>query len=242
MLLNPYRFGSNYVGNAVTFNGAAYLTRGADYSGASDSSQMIFSCWIKLNSGNGSTHQIATGGAGYNIQRSDTNKIHIQLDDGANSFQFGTASTYTTSSGWLHILASCDTNYSVGNKLSHLYIDDTSDNSTITDGSAFTADFTQTNHAIGATTSGGLPLRADIAEFYLAFGQYLDFSNSSNRRKFIDSDGYPVSLGSDGSTPTGVAPTVYLSGQSTTFATNKGTGGGMTTNGSLTDAGTSPSD
>ena len=45
---------------------------------------------------------------------------------------------------------------------------------------------------------------------------------------FISAGSKPVSLGSDGSTPTGTAPAVFLSGNATAFGTNKGTGGGLT--------------
>jgi len=67
-------------------------------------------------------------------------------------------------------------------------------------------------------------------------------SIEANRRKFIDAIGKPVFLGSDGSLPTGVAPAMFFSGDSTAFATNRGTGGPFTLTGSLTNASTSPSD
>src|SRR3546814_7073174 len=44
----------------------------------------------------------------------------------------------------------------------------------------------------------------------------------------------------DGSTPTGSAPLVFLSGATASWHTNKGTGGGFTENGALTDAATDP--
>lgn len=245
MFLNPYRFGSSYVADAVTFNRNVYLTRGADYSGAANSSQGIFSAWVKFNAANGSLHEILTdAGNGYDISRLANNKIYISLNNGARQYDIGTAVTYTTSSGWIHILASWDTNYSAGNKLGHLYINDVSDKVVESDSdSSFTVDYTSTDHVVGGAVTGTSLLGADVAELYFAPGQFLDFSNSTNRRKFISAAGKPVSLGSDGSTPTGVAPILYLKGQAATFATNKGTGGGMTSNGgSLTDAGTSPSD
>lgn len=244
MLLNPHRFGSNHRAYEVVFSGSAYLTRGANYTGLSDSTQGIFSCWVKFTGGNGSTQYLAItdGGLGYNIQRSDSNKFRVSLTDGSTEFSFETSSSVTTASGWVHLLASWDTNYSSGNKLSHIYLSDTSSKTVVSDGAAFTPDYNQSNHGVGANPSGAYPLRAEIADLYFAPGQFLDFSNSTNRRKFISSAGKPVSLGSTGSTPTGVQPLVFLSGQATTFATNLGSGGGMTTTGSLVDAGTSPSD
>src|SRR6185295_18112501 len=43
----------------------------------------------------------------------------------------------------------------------------------------------------------------------------------------------PVSLGSNGSTPTGSAPLVFMSGDISAWFTNKGTGGGFTLSGTL---------
>ena len=72
--------------------------------------------------------------------------------------------------------------------------------------------------------------------------EYLDISVENNRRKFIDADGFPVDLGSDGSTPTGIAAIMFFSGATVSWHTNDGSGGGFTENGALTDAATSPSD
>jgi hypothetical protein len=48
--------------------------------------------------------------------------------------------------------------------------------------------------------------------------------------------GAPVSLGADGSTPTGTAPIIFLSGATSSWETNKGSGGGFTENGGLTQS------
>ncbi len=49
-----------------------------------------------------------------------------------------------------------------------------------------------------------------LAEYYFAPGQYLDFSDSVNLLKYRSVDGKPISLGIDGSLPTGVVPILYL--------------------------------
>ena len=76
-----------------------------------------------------------------------------------------------------------------------------------------------------------------FAEYYYAPGQFVDFSIESNRRKFIDSEGKPVDLGADGSTPTGSSPLIYLSlreGEGAEqFAVNRGTGIDFTVRGSV---------
>ena len=64
----------------------------------------------------------------------------------------------------------------------------------------------------------------------------------ANRRKFIDVDGKPVDLGSDGSTPTGTVPLMFFSGPTDDWHINKGSVGGFTETGAFTDAPYSPSD
>jgi len=54
-------------------------------------------------------------------------------------------------------------------------------------------------------------------------------------QKFRSAGGKPVSLGSDGSTPTGTAPTVYLKNPFGTFQNNLGGGGNFTVTGTLAD-------
>jgi hypothetical protein len=90
-------------------------------------------------------------------------------------------------------------------------------------------------------TVDGTKNSLDVADFYSAPGQFLDLSIEANRHKFISASGKPVDLGSDCSNPTGTGPAICFSGDSTGFATNKGTGGAFTLIGALMDASTSPS-
>lgn len=68
----------------------------------------------------------------------------------------------------------------------------------------------------------------------------LDFSSEAVRRNFIDADGKPVDLGTDGSTPTGAAPLIYfrrVPGESAaSYAVNKGSAQDFVVNGTLTDS------
>lgn len=83
----------------------------------------------------------------------------------------------------------------------------------------------------------------DMAEFWIT-NEFIDFSSSANREKFRSSSGYPVDLGSDGSTPTGTAPGIYLrlgpSDLIAAWATNRSGRGDFTNNGSPTIASTDP--
>ena len=64
---------------------------------------------------------------------------------------------------------------------------------------------------------------------------YIDFSQESNRNKFVDQLGYPKNLGDDGSEPTGSSPLVYMKFNDTAaLGTNSGTAGNFTTNSGVT--------
>lgn len=239
----------------VTFDGiTTYLSKSSDYTGNSDSSTGIVSFWFRIEGTANKTWYVlgsdANSTGGFSVQRlsgaggsfTAPYGFNISLASNAsNRFQFGTTAGFTSSSAWHHLLASWNTNASSGARTSHLYIDDVSDRVTNIDtGSAFNADYTQSTHSVAADTAGSEKFYGDLAEVYFAPGQYLDFSNSANRRKFITDALKPVELGSTGQFPTGVAPILYLSGSKDTFATNKGTGGGMTITGTLIDSNTRP--
>lgn len=66
---------------------------------------------------------------------------------------------------------------------------------------------------------------------------YKDLSVEATRRKFIMADGRPASLGTNGATPFGFSPAVFVTGVSDLFATNRGYLGGYftVTNGPLID-------
>ena len=71
---------------------------------------------------------------------------------------------------------------------------------------------------------------------------FLDITTESNRRKFIDENGFPVDLGATGQLPLGADPLCFFSGATPAWQTNKGDGGGFTENGTLVTATTFPSD
>jgi hypothetical protein len=79
-------------------------------------------------------------------------------------------------------------------------------------------------------------LGAHLADFWLDYGTYIDFSSATLREKFISANGMPMYLGADGSLPTGSSPEVFLSGDTADWHLNKGTGGGFVENGELTES------
>jgi hypothetical protein len=245
-LVNPFIFAAaGYTANAVDFDGTNdYLLRGAGFTGAADSSTGIFSAWIRLDGGDASGLYICSNtGDKFIAYRRSNNKISFNLSGTAGGdFGFETVNSYTASAAWLHILASWSTNFSAGNKLSHLYINNTSDKTVIYDTDpGFIIDYTVADNSVGANTAAGSKFNGCMSEVYFAPGQFLDFSVQANREKFI-LGGKPVSLGADGSTPTGTAPILYLKNPAASFGTNSGTGGNLTITGTLDVATTSPSD
>ena len=150
------------------------------------------------------------------------NNNEVDLDDG----------------NWHHVIVSAD--MTVLNKVD-LYIDDTQITPTI---SVFTTGSTLNigggTFYLGQIQNGNSKLEADIADFWIDTGTYIDLSVEANRRKFIDAAGNPVDLGSDGSAPTGSSPELFLSGDTATWHTNDGAGGGFSEIGALTDAATDP--
>lgn len=88
-----------------------------------------------------------------------------------------------------------------------------------------------------ANSSGGsLIPQSYWGDVYLRLGQTLDLSVTANLDKFLPT----TDKGADGSTPTGSIPQLYLSGSTATWHTNKGSGGGLTLTGALTDAPSDP--
>lgn len=231
--------------NAVTFDGSNdVVTRGAALTGGADNSRGIFSCWI-YRSGSGATQRIfATAGGFVFFEFDFSNRLSITLVNAAGTVSLSFVSTSAISSGaWHSLVISWDTNFSAGNKLFHCYLDDSSVAGTKIDaGAAFNVAYEKTNWSVGATDFPSQYLNGRLSEVYFAMGQYLDFSVTANRRKFLSATNKPVSLGSDGSLPTSVQPTVYLNNGAATFGTNKGSGGNFTITGTLDTSPTSPSD
>lgn len=233
---------SGYSVNAVTFDGTNdWLSKSAEFTGLADSKSGIFSCWFNVGGGAGTYRYLSSWVSGANnIYLTTGNVLRFQMANSAPAvvMDMSTAGTFGVSATWHHVLASWD----VATGAQHLYIDDVSDK-TGTSYSNTTIDYTRGSHATGAwKVTGEGKWNGDLAECYFAPGQFLDFSSAANRRLFIDAAGKPVDLGSDGSAPTGTAPIQFHTGPTATWHTNAGSGGGMTENGALTDASTSPSD
>ena len=148
--------------------------------------------------------------------------------------------------GWFHLLWAFD--QTAGSEVSRLYIysqaTDSEDNAVVFPSNVGSSVGIGANFLIGDITSSGFSnyFDGDIAEVYIAIGQFLDISIAANREKFRVA-GKPANLGADGSLPTGVAPTIYLNRPFDTFQSNSGTSlTSFNLIGSLSNATTYPSD
>jgi len=175
-----------------------------------------------------------------------TNKYNLLFGTDALN-QLDARSTSDPAVGsWVPIFVSSDTTGASNPKPCQIFIGDTDvTNVTSSTGGAFSTAFNGLDFVIGGDTFGD-NLIGYLADTWIGVGQYLDWSVVGNRRKFMDAGGKPVDLGSDGSSPTGTAPAIFLSiphgGTPANFATNLGTGGNFSVTGALTLAPSSPSD
>lgn len=225
-----------YVAQAVHFDGATKLVKDGGLVGVTTYTQAVFSFWFNVDDSNVPVATNAGGSFQISLQP-DSDLVIDFFDEDFNGDQI-VGNAAAPGSGWHHFLAAYDR---ANESLCKVFLDgvdatgdngffNTDDPSLVEDGAVFEI--------------GDIDFLTvwETADFYLAFNQFLDFTNPANVAKFI-ADGKPVFLGADGSTPTGVPPTVFLSGNAASFPTNKGTGGGfsvVTDGGALTNASTSP--
>jgi hypothetical protein len=229
-----------YTANAVHFDGTNdYMTRDAALSGISDGKQGAYSLWVKSAGTDGTLMRLVSSTSSkFSLVRAASDRIQVVARNsaGTNLVSWFTDTADFVAGSWRHILIS----YDVSVPVLHIYVDDASNkqaSGTLADG---TIEYTIGNSAIGAFTSGVDKFTGDMADLWFST-TFIDISVESNRRKFISATGKPVDLGSDGSTPTGTAPVVFLSGATGSWHTNKGTGGGFTLTGTLDTASSSPS-
>ena len=235
-----------YVADATDFDGStANMSKASDLTGNSDSSQGAFNSWFRIDGGDGTTRDIKRSSAnGCNISLNSANKFTFDLFDttGAKFLQF-TSSAIVASSSWVNVQAAWDTNFTNGNRLSHLYIDGVSDITISGEaGNAFNVNYTDTTHGLFHDTATNNRFNGCVSELYINYGTYIDLSVAGNRALFRRSSGKPANLGLTGAAPTGTSPIMYFRDPASTFGVNSGTGGDFTVTGVLTTASTSPSD
>lgn len=225
---------------AVNLDGTtARLARGAGLTGAADGKQFTANVWLRREAGASGRilASVTTVGGGTGRSRlilNASNQVQLILSNSAGTTicDINSTTAIADDEDWHHVLVSVDLSDTAKR---HLYLDGVSD-LTVATYTNDTADLTMADWGIGGYPSGTNLFDGDIAELW-ADDSYIDLSVSGNRAKFRSAGGNPVSLGDDGSTPTGASPLVYFGGTSfDSWPTNKGTGGDFTTTGTLVEA------
>lgn len=232
-----------YIPSGVEFDTNDYLSISSELSGVTTGTQGTMSFWARTNDIDSRQQVVGSEtNSFFDILHEEAfNTLRVQFSDGigANLLDLRTG---PLQSQWKHYLISFDLTNTANR---HVYINGAVASATwlnyVTTG---TIDYVgSSGMLIGARSpilTSDRRLNGSIADFWIDFDTYLDLSDPNIRAKFIDANGFPVDLGSDGSRPTGSAPDIYLSGDTATWHTNDGTGGGFTENGALTDALTDP--
>jgi len=243
IIFPPSVIGGRYRSKAAYFDGTNDWLRRAALAGVANGNQGSISVWIKFNGRDADFQQIfritASGAERFSVIRnsSPNNRVSFIGRTTGNTQVLGMSSnaTIVVASGWTHLLASWQT----GGTL-QVYVNDVAGVTTSVNTAGDIA-YNSNECAVGGRYDGTILCDADIAEFWFNPTR-IDFSVTGNRRLFISAAGKPVSLGPDGSRPTGSVPLIYLNGPASSFQTNNGTGGDFTVIGALTDSTTSPSD
>jgi len=230
----------NTYGQAVNFDGSTYLRKASDFTGAADSKLILLSFWFRKTTT--ATGVIYEGDSGFRIDLDTNRRVNFSAPNSAGTNILIASTTSTAQfnlNTWNHIAVSVDMSDTAKR---HVYINGSAPTMTWTTYTNAAMNLTCSTHTVAANSSLGEKYTGALSEVYINFGAYLDLSVSANLQKFRTAGGKPAVLGSNGSVPTSSQPILYLSGTATSFATNKGTGGGMTTTGTLTNSTTSPSD
>ena len=237
LLTDWYDFCGDRRIKAAIFDGSTnYLSRDGGIAGA-DSKLWTASLWVKRAVGAVGTRLIASvttfgGGTGSTrIMLDSDGRVLLVGVNAAASQILDIRSSILQENAWSHVLISIDMS---NTSKRHIYVNDLNALDVINTYTDDTIDFTLPDWGVGGYPNGTSLFDGSLAELWFLPGTYIDFSVEANRRKFIIARGRPANLGADGSTPTGFAPTVYLSGEITGWPTNKGSGGGFTAHGTFT--------
>ena len=227
--------------NWVGFTGSQYYTHAANIGNGTDLTGII-SVWMQRASNSSQYKTFGSQGSftAGTWETSGEHRFRATYSNGSyNSVRAYTASTHPTGlDTTYHLLLAWNTGTGVVTQ----HINDVSSiSSAISTGVA--PDFDSSNFSIGSWADPGYAFfhNGKIADFYLTLGETLDMTVEANRRKFIDASGNPVSLGADGSTPTGSQPEVYLGGTTkdyTNWEENLGSASNFVKTGTPTDGGT----
>ncbi|TAH36535.1 MAG: hypothetical protein EYC62_02510 [Alphaproteobacteria bacterium] len=240
-LSNPY-CAVNCLANAANFDGTNdYLKVSTDLSANLDGPQGIISFWFRLNGIGAVDRDIySTQNQHVRIYRTSAYKIRVQLQasNGTDQFIFETVANFgpAVTTDYTHIIASWDTNYSAGNKIGMIYVNDALSTTIVSDASGpFNIDYTDSFHSIGGANASHR-FNGDLAGFYLSNSNFLDISLDNNRRAFITAGKKPtcdLRYSRNSGWASGSAPIIYLKNSVVDYGINDGFGGNFAVVGAL---------
>lgn len=223
---------------AVNFDGTNdYLTISDATLGQSDGKSFTISFWQKAGVDATTENYITNTGSRFFVQKSGSEQVRVFFRNASGTVISDVKTTaqnlVEVADGWVHIFVAVD----MANNTIQIAINGTVEPISVSTSPANdTIDFTngEVGIAVAPPVSGGSVLfQGEIAHFYLT-EEYIDPSVAGNLAKFIDIFGNPVDLGSDGSTPTGSQPRIFLNNTLSTWQNNLGSGGNFTEGGALT--------
>lgn len=196
-----------------------------------NNSLLTVSCWAYTT--DDAYYVFAIGGSqiapGWNT--SDDFYIYMQGSSG-QVFDVVTAGGVFGINVWHHIYIALDMNHAAGSKIYHLLIDGVVPTIVEVDDTSAAFSINLHSQTFSLPFNAGAPQA--YADVWINFDQALD--PATYLSKFRDPvTGKPVPLGSDGSIPTGSAPTYFFTGGASSFVNNAGTGQQPTVNGTPTD-------
>lgn len=233
-----------YVAQAVHFDGMAALTRTA-LDGISDASALSFNFWFKI-----ATSTTDQGNPEYINADTDTFKTLIAAVDDCGSSGFHNVAKNADNSSQFIVTSNSDIpsintwhrfsgNVNSQNGTAIMMLDGSDVlNNVSPSGDPFDLILTRKFGFPDSIDNAPL-IVADFADVWYGPGQEINFSNPSVDVLFAV-DNKPVNLSA--AIIAFGNPAVLLSGDSTGFIVNQGTGGALTLTGSVTNAMTSPSD
>lgn len=212
----------------LDFDGANSFRTGADASsfGAADSQKLLFFKSIYMTV-DGTVQYLVQQTPNINyIRKNASNKIGIQWRNPANTLVVNADIVENTlKNTWHNILIGIDMT------VPFIKIYDGNTALSVSGGTLVltpgaTLDFTKTALGIDNTSGAGNLFLGQIGEFYMNINATnVDVADAALRAKFVDPiTGKPVSLGADGSLPTGSQPFLYFKGPAATCAVNYGYG------------------
>lgn len=163
--------------------------------------------------------------------------VFFNYFDVSNSLNFDSNPGVFLADAWHHVFMSGDANHASGLKVVNFVVDGVvvGINSSSDPDAAFNFQVNGKEFGLPIDSANLGTNIGDITDYqsvWIAHGQYVAPASVG---LFRDSNNQPKDLGSDGSGPTGTAPTYYFQGNSSQFVTNKGSGSAVTVVGTPTD-------